>query len=188
MNSDQFCDWMKNLYGTFGKPPPQFHVTTAAYDRVCSLPDEFFRYALEKLQDREVLPQNLGRELRVVLWPDFLSVHPELRSHADDCPECGGQGFIVMTLKDPQGRPGYGKTVGFQCVCRAGMDEGWTYSRIKQAGYEQEPFDNDRAVRSRQALADLGVKLGAVRDDRAFERMQRLSDAERYDYTADYPF
>jgi len=177
MDETQFLAWMKTLYGTFGKPPPQAHVVEAAYRRVEGLPDRFFAYALDRLQEREALPQNLGRDLRVVLWPDFLSAHPELRSRAGDCPECNGDGAIIVTLADPKGRQGHGKTVGFQCVCKVGDAEGWTRDRIIERGYQfEKPAPRRKA---REGLARLGIRLGEIDDARAEQRTGHLPDTER---------
>ena len=179
MDNLRFFDWMKQLYGTFGKAAPQAHVVDAAYKRIEGLPDSFFPFAEEKLQDREMLPQNIGRELRTILWPEFLSVHPELRSYADYCPECGGTGWIVKRIADPQGRQGYGRDMAFQCVCRAGMDDGWTRERIEEAGYVIEQPAPEIEAKAREALAKLGVRLGEIPDDRAFERTRHLPERER---------
>lgn len=173
MDNQRFFDWMRNLYGAFGKNAPQAHVVTAAFNRVGNLPDRFFSYASERLQEREALPQNLGRELRSVLWPEFLTAHPELRSRADDCPECNGEGAITVTLADPKGRQGYGKTVGFQCVCKVGNEEGWTWERIRERGYVIEKPSPQMKEKARQALARLGVRLGEIPDDRADQRRDK---------------
>jgi hypothetical protein len=177
MNNETFLGWMKNLYGTFGKPAPQLHVVTAAYQRVEGLPDRFFDFALERLQDREMLPQNLGRELRVVLWPEFLEAHPELRSHVADCPECGGLGFIIMRVAT--GKPNYGRDVAFQCVCRIGQDQGWTRKRIEMAGIVEYHPPAEVTQRAKEALARWGVRLGEITDSRAEQRTAHLPDAER---------
>ena len=175
MDNQRFFDWMKNLYGAFGKNAPQAHVVTAAFGRVGTLPDGFFIFAAEKLQDREVLPQNLGRELHTVLWPEYRSLHPEICSYADNCPECDGRGAIVVRLVDPQGRPGRGQDRAFPCVCKEGQDKGWTWERIRQAGYEIEPPAPQMEARARQALARLGVRLGEIPDDRQDQRRDRTA-------------
>lgn len=179
MDNQRFFDWMKNLYGAFGKNAPQAHVVTAAFGRVGTLPDGFFIFAAEKLQDREVLPQNLGRELHNVLWPEYRSMHPEICSYADNCPECDGRGAIVVRLADPEGRPGHGHDMAFPCVCQVGQDEGWTWERIHEAGYQIEPPAPEMEAKTREALAKLGVRLGEIPDDRADERTARLPDYER---------
>jgi hypothetical protein len=171
MDNQRFFDWMRNLYGAFGKNAPQAHVVTAAYNRVGNLPDGFFSFASEKLQDREVLPQNLGRELFSVLWPEYLTAHPELRSLADKCPECDGKGAIVVRLATD--RPGRGKDMAFPCVCQKGHDEGWTWERIHEAGYQIEQPAPQMEEKARQALARLGVRLGEIPDDRADQRRDR---------------
>ena len=172
MDNLQFLSWMKTLYGTFGKAASQAHVVDAAYRRVEGMPDAFFTFALEKLEDLDALPQNLGRELRTVLWPEYLAAHPEKRSYADTCPECNGQGAIIVRIADPQGRPGYGRDRAFRCVCAVGNDEGWTWGRIRER-YELEQPDPVSKERAIQGLARFGIRLGEIRDSQAYLRRDR---------------
>jgi len=177
MDKNRFSLWIADVYANFGKAKPGPEIMRAIYSRVEDLPDDFFRFAGEKLADYDDLPRNMGKLLKVMLWPEYLSAHPELRSYADRCPECGGSGFIVRRVDT--GRPGYGRDVAFECVCRAGRDQGWTQDRIDMAGITAEPKPADVSIKAREALARFGVHLGEVTDSRADLRKKNLSEREK---------
>ena len=177
MDKTRFSNWISDVYANFGRAKPGPEIMRVIYERVEELPDDFFRFAGEKIADYDDLPRNMGKLLKVNLWPEYLSAHPELRSFADNCPECGGTGFIVKRVDT--GRPGYGRDVAFECVCRAGQDAGWTRERIEMAGIVEEPKPVEVAQRARQALTRWGVHLGELTDSRADMRTRNLSERER---------
>lgn len=179
MEKTRFSNWMADVYAIFGRNRPQAEIMRVIYERVETLPDGFFDFAKGVISDYDDLPRNMGKLLKTVLWPEYLALHPELKSRADLCPECDGKGVIEVRLVDPKGRPGHGPDKCFRCVCQLGQDEGWTWERIHEAGYQIERPAPQMEAKARQALARLGVRLGEINDDRADERMSRLPDYER---------
>ena len=176
MDKIRFSNWISDVYANFGRAKPGPEIMRVIYERVEGLPDDFFRFAGDKLADYDDLPRNMGKLLKVTLWPEYLAAHPELRSHADDCPECGGLGFIIMRVAT--GKPNYGRDVAFQCVCRIG-DQGWTRKRIEMAGIVEYHPPAEVTARAKEALARWGVRLGEITDSRAEQRTAHLPDAER---------
>jgi len=172
MDKIAFAEWIGDVYAVFGKAKPGPAIMRAVYERVEELPDSFYQFAKEKIRDYDELPKNFGKLLKTVLWPEYLAAHPEKRSYADLCPECNGQGAIIVRIADPQGRPGYGRDRAFRCVCAVGNDEGWTWERIRER-YELEqpnPVSRERAI---QGLAKFGIRLGEIRDSQAYLRRDR---------------
>lgn len=177
MEKTHFSNWMADVYAIFGRNRPQAEIMRVIYERVETLPDDFFSYAKGVIADMDDLPRNMGKLLKTVLWPEYLGKHPELRSHADYCPECGaGGGWIVRRIINERG---VGMDKSFPCVCQVGKDAGWTLERIKEAGYVIEEPDPVNIEQAKQALARLGIRLGEITDDRADERTARLPDYER---------
>lgn len=173
MDKLHFAEWLGDIYSIFGKAKPGSAIMRAVYERVEELPDGFFQFAKGKISDYDDLPRNMGKLLKTNLWPEYLALHPEMKSRADLCPECDGKGVIEVRLVDPKGRPGHGPDKCFRCVCLLGQDEGWTWERIHEAGYQIEPPAPQMKEKARQALARLGVRLGEIPDDRADQRRDR---------------
>lgn len=182
MDSLRFAEWMRTLYGTFGKNNPAQHVIHAVYHRVECLPDSFLAYAMERLEDREVLPANLGRELYRVLWPEYRSQHPELVAREDlrGCNACRTSmpGFIWGYQAD-------GHRYVFKCRCNDAPQfahlGAWTPRQIVDAGYLlHDPLAP--AGSQQEAQEPLPVGNIAEKKTRANERTRALTDAELDDY------
>ena len=133
MDRQSFTYWLQRIYAAFGKTP-NAAAMSAVFRRVDGLPDGFFEYAAERLEDRETLPGNLGRELRHVLWPEYLEKHPERRARPAACRECDAAtpGFFIAW-------DARGKSALFKCACnqdrRYADRQPWTHKQALEAGY-----------------------------------------------------
>lgn len=133
MKRELFERCLKKIYAIHGKKAPEnFDVVDAIYERVETLPPEFMDYAIEKFQDMEKLPANMGKFLKVDLWPEYLSENPQLRARASyECSECGGSGFI-RAYRNGDGNYNGALTL-FDCECRKGA-QGWNRNKILATG------------------------------------------------------
>ena len=195
MTNEQFFDWMKSLYGAFGKNAPALHVVAAAFKRVDSLPDGFFAFAAEQLEDRDTLPANLGRELRSSLWPQYLAQHPAKRAR-EDCPDCCNARVRFCWGNDVHS--GRWQYFAVPCPsCQRGnrhapatlhelLDHGVD---IMPADYSGGPvgYDRDHGYgclypRGLMSGAQQPIPVGELADPRAAQRKRALSPEEREDY------
>lgn len=90
MNFRKFTDGIEEIYAIFGKKVPEDRILNLVFKRIENLPDAFMDFAVRHFEDQENLPRNLGRYLFRELWPQYLELHPELRSKSEDvyCPHC----------------------------------------------------------------------------------------------------
>lgn len=132
MDRQGFTYWLQRIYAAFGKTP-NAATMSAVFRRVDGLPDGFFEYAAERLEDRETLPGNLGRELRHVLWPEYLEKNPQLRARTVGCRDC-----------DPE-MPGFfwaWDATGYRLLCKCACNQdrrlenvqAWTRKQAQEAG------------------------------------------------------
>lgn len=133
MDRQGFTYWLQRIYAAFGKTP-NAATMSAVFRRVDGLPDGFFEYAAERLEDRETLPVNLGRELRHALWSEYLEKHPERRATPTACRDCDAATpgfFIAWDAK--------GKSWFFKCACNEDRHyenrQPWTRKQALEAGY-----------------------------------------------------
>lgn len=133
MKREPFERGLRKIYAIHGKKAPENpDVIEAIWERIEQLPSEFMAYAIEKLQDMDKLPQNMGKFLKVDLWPEFLSDNPQLRAGASfECLECGGSGFIHAFRIDEGSYNNIREA--FECQCRRG-EQGWTREKILATG------------------------------------------------------
>lgn len=136
MHSEIFMREIEAIYAAHGKAFPAQKVCLAVFGRVRDLPDAFMVFAAKEMRDYTALPSNLGRELRRVLWPDWLDKNPReraRRAHAG-CAGCrsgrAGPGFLYVWEKD-------GHAVLCRCACNAENPEqrGWTREALLRAGF-----------------------------------------------------
>jgi len=96
---------------------PSAKIGAAIFERIHDLPDSFMSFAVEELRDYASLPTNLGREIRIVLWPTYLEKNPQLRARTDNggCDACrrsaAGAGFFYVRA------PGGKRDALIKCVC-----------------------------------------------------------------------
>lgn len=81
MNKAYFLERFRDICGVFGRNMFPEHVQNAVYRQIEALPDAFMDYALSELEREEKLPSNLGRFLKLELWPKYLDNNPQLRAH-----------------------------------------------------------------------------------------------------------
>ena len=142
MNREVFVKGLDAIYAAQGKAHPHEKFRIATFERVEDLPDSFMAFAVEELKDFASLPQNLGRELRLVLWPAYRDKNPQLRAHADDtgCDACGksaaGPGFFYVSEQ--------GKKSVFILKCRCCRQQNvadwkaWSLAEMYAAGLTPE--------------------------------------------------
>jgi len=184
MDKVRFAEWIRGVYAAFGKAAPAQGVMAAVYRRIDGLPDGFLAFAAEQLEDRDSLPANLGRELRRVLWPEYLEKNPELRAREQPrgCRECAGSpdpGIIWAWSRD-------GHRYALPCVCNTVPSlahiQHWTLADVEAADlllYDPlAPEVPERVTRRR-------VAVGQVEDNRARERVRHLPVQERVDYAVE---
>lgn len=183
MDRQNFTYWLQRVYAAFGKTP-NAATMSAVFRRVDGLPDGFFEYAAERLEDREALPVNLGRELRRVLWPEYLEKKPGLRAREPQpgCNQCaGGMPGIIWAY----GHDGH--RYALPCVCNSLPSlahlRHWTRREVEAAGLSL--FDSTMPVQAGGNAQSLQrPAVGEVADGRARERMRHLPEQERVDYGA----
>ena len=181
MDRQNFTYWLQRVYAAFGKTP-NAATMSAVFRRVDGLPDGFFEYAAERLEDREALPVNLGRELRRVLWPEYLEKNPGLRAREQrqGCRECAGSGMPgILWAYGPDGHR-------YACPCVCNNNPGlahlrhWTRREIEAAGLTlRDPLAPVDAPARRRPLP-----VGGQPDAQARQRLRHVPDVERVDYGA----
>lgn len=107
MTGEHFLEKLREIYGTFGKNMAPNHVQDAIFRRVRDLPDAFMDFALRKLENEVSLPANLGRHLRLELWPDYLDENPQLRAATvpAGCPRCASGNPGIRNYWEADGTP-----------------------------------------------------------------------------------
>lgn len=180
MEKLQFANWMQALYANFGKAAPSNAVLLAVYRRIESLPDGFLAFAAEKLEDYTTLPVNLGRELRRILWPEYLGRHPELRARDEErcCRNCSPDVPGFFWAYEPNG-----KRILCKCVCNTAAFEfmpAMTHAHACELGLSLT--DPTRVATPANPAFRRPPPVGQIHDSRAEERMRHLPDAERDDY------
>lgn len=187
MTKLDFSDWLNSLYGSFGKAKPQPHVLESVYKRVETLPDGFFAFAMERLEDRDSLPANLGFELRRNLWSEYLQQNPSLLArHAEQvgCDNCrNSRAPGMLWAKDATGH-----VYAFPCVCNATPSlahlKHWTRAQLFGAGFSLDVFSN--TAPADDSLAFSRPKklqgLGEIVDVAAKDRTRHLPAREREAY------
>lgn len=192
MEKTIFATWIRDIYATYGKAAPSQAVMGAVYRRIETLPVEFLEYATEQLQDRDALPSNLGRELRHVLWPEYLAKNPSLKAHtvSQGCNSCAGSPSPGIIWAEDTG----GHRYAFVCVCNSlpslAHARHWTRDDIEAQGYRLHSF---RGNFERQdggteehgytvTLPSNSIPVGDIQDNQARERVRALSEKEQDEY------
>lgn len=187
MDNLEFFEWLKALYGAYGKSkPPEPHIVAAAYKRVYDLPDKFFCWAAEQFENRggDNLPKNMGYELRKALWSEFLEKHPELKAHEENkmgCRECAGS---IMPRLIQAWKPDtfYGPDT-FVCVCNTleayAQRKHWTRKEILAAGYVLQDPTPQRPEAERYIPPHLRAVIGHTEPPRQ-DHLAQLDYAEAY--------
>ena len=180
MNKEVFAEWIRDMYATFGKAAPSQAIMAAVFRRIDSMPTGFLEYAQDRLQDRDTLPQNLGRELRNVLWPEYLQAHPEIRGRetvygCNNCAESPLPG--LLWFDDAEGHTYCGP-----CVCNTAPSMEhfvhWSLQDIAAQGYVLHKFvDGEEPVTPRKAMPP----IGPVIDNQARQRTAHLPENEQYE-------
>lgn len=140
-----FSDALREIYATFGKTYPAQAVANAIFKRINELPDDFMAFALERCQQREDLPKNLGLFLRQQLWPDYRAAHPEVRQAQQACPDCDKDmpGFFTA----------WRNGVPVTCICACNTNSDWvgkilgpmSKRQAREQGLETSPPATDKA-------------------------------------------
>jgi len=188
MDKLQFANWMQAVYACFSKAQPSPAALKAVWQRVESLPDGFFDFAKERLEDYTALPVNLGRELKRVIWPEYLERYPQLkaRENTQRCRDCDPDNPGMFWAWDVTGKRWY-----FKCRCNNRPDQAhmqsWSRQQALNAGYLlSDPFA-PKAPRhlSPTIRAAIGNNNGPRRDHlRQVEEYN--ADQRRYDDTANW--
>lgn len=172
MDRQSFTYWLQRIYAAFDKTPTA-GTMSAVFRRVDGLPDGFFEYAAARLEDRESLPRNLGRELRHVLWPEYLEKNPQLRARTVACRDCdlATPGFFIAW--DAKGKSWF-----FKCACnqdrRHENEQAWTRRQAQEAGYSLTlPGVEDAPEKSRSLPASARKVLGYAESPRREHVAQR---------------
>lgn len=166
-----FVDDLDNIFATFGKARPTDRILSAAYRHVENLPDDFMRYAKEKLCDAEKLPANLGAYMKNILWPDYKQAYPEkiIRNDRPFCPRCDPNTAGLKRYYSHDGEI-------HLCACDCCTDDWyrsrfgyWTDFDLEQAGYllalHERAWNNDRTRKFRAMIfnADWSRREGHTR-------------------------
>ncbi len=114
MTVTAFKDGLGSVFAAHGKAFPGKEMIAAVWRRVEPLPDSFMAWAAVRLEDYEKLPSNLGRELAVVLWPQWRAEQPA-RPGREGCAACGGRGFWLARRKGDEGPGGRGVALCPDC-------------------------------------------------------------------------
>jgi len=152
---------MGRVFDGFQRPAPRPGAMDEIFYQISMLGGEddhlgnaFISWAAERLRDEEKLPANVGRHMRLVLYPEWLKAVAEAKgtdAGSGDlvCAECGGSGWHQVWR--PDAKPGDGP-VAVPCTCnqivelqfrgaeavrkwtKAGLlDAGWLLSRPRRA-------------------------------------------------------
>lgn len=190
MDRAYFINELRNIYATHGKNMVDGIVISSIFRDVENYPKEFMDFCRDILRDYEKLPSNLGREMRLELWPQYLSKHPEAKAKGQHaCHQCAA------------GLPGWfwaRKPDGARCMCKCLCNTDPRYAHIpayswqslgRVEGYTvvdtQESYMQavlrGMEVSLKSGLVNLKKAVGCVEVVDPF-RVRHLPEAERARY------
>ncbi|MCR5260020.1 MAG: hypothetical protein K6E40_17970 [Desulfovibrio sp.] len=126
MDKELLNERLCEVFAAFQKRPPAPNVVEAVWYQVREYPDDFLEWAAARLLDNDRLPQNIGREMRKGLYPEWQGM--QLARHLEEmqegtegmgsgnpaCQDCGGDGWFYVWR--PDARAGTAATA-IPCTC-----------------------------------------------------------------------
>ncbi|MCR5259148.1 MAG: hypothetical protein K6E40_13450 [Desulfovibrio sp.] len=130
MNRNDLQAVIRGLYASFGRRDPGDVIIGAAADAVpADAGDDFPAYAADAMAALERLPNNIGRWLARVIFPQYVAERIVATGNSDcgrpGCPECGGTGWHEVWHAGAA--PGTAPTA-LPCVCNCTI-VAWTQGR-----------------------------------------------------------